>query len=39
MVGEGLMYRPTDEDEGKLVYCQVAATDDGATVWKSAVAR
>jgi hypothetical protein len=38
-VGEGRRHRPTDEDVGKLVYCQVAATDDGATVWKSAVPR
>ncbi len=38
-VGEGRKYRPTADDAGKLVYCQVSATDHGATVWKSAVAR
>ena len=38
-VGEGRKYRRTADDAGKLVYCQVSATDDGATVWKSAVAR
>jgi hypothetical protein len=37
-VGEGLKYTPTADDVGKLVYCQVSATNDGATVWKSAVA-
>jgi hypothetical protein len=38
-VGEGRSYRVTADDVGKLVYCQVSATDDGATVWKSAPAR
>jgi hypothetical protein len=37
-VGEGLKYTPTADDVGKLVYCQVSATDNGATVWKAAVA-
>ena len=39
-VGEGRRYRPTADDLGKLVYCQVSVTSrDGATVWKSAPAR
>jgi hypothetical protein len=37
-VGTGLKYKPTAEDAGKLVYCQVSATNDGATVWKTASA-
>lgn len=37
-VGSGKHYRPTAEDVGKLVYCQVAATDDGASVWETASA-
>jgi hypothetical protein len=38
-VGSGRHYRPTAEDVGKLVYCQVSATNDGATVWETASAR
>jgi Domain of Unknown Function (DUF1080) len=38
-VGEGRTYTVTADDVGKLVYCQVSATADGATVWKSAPAR
>jgi hypothetical protein len=38
-VGEGSKYTPTADDVGKLVYCQVSATRDGATVFKSAPAR
>jgi Domain of Unknown Function (DUF1080) len=38
-VGEGRTYTVTADDVGKLVYCQVSATDDGATAWKSAPAR
>ena len=37
-VGGGRKYRPTAEDVGKLVYCQVSATNDGATVWETASA-
>ena len=37
-VGEGAKYTPTAEDAGKLVYCQVSATNDGATAWKTASA-
>jgi Domain of Unknown Function (DUF1080) len=37
-VGEGRTYTVTADDVGKLVYCQVSATDDGATAWRSAVA-
>jgi hypothetical protein len=37
-VGEGRSYRPTADDVGKLVYCQVSVTDDGATVWRQAPA-
>ena len=37
-VGEGIKYTPTADDVGKLVYCQVSATNDGATVWESAPA-
>jgi hypothetical protein len=33
-VGSGKHYRPTAEDVGKLVYCQVSVTsDDRATAW------
>ena len=38
-VGSGRHYRPTADDVGKLVYCQVSATNDGATVWETASAR
>ena len=38
-VGEGRRHFRTADDAGKLVYCQVSATEDGATVWKSAIAR
>ncbi len=38
-VGEGRRYTVTGDDVGKLVYCQVAATNDGATAWKLAPAR
>jgi hypothetical protein len=38
-VGEGSHYTVTAEDVGKLVYCQVSATRDGATVFKRAPAR
>jgi hypothetical protein len=34
-VGTGMKYAPTAADAGKLVYCQVSATKDGATVWKT----
>jgi hypothetical protein len=37
-LGDGRHYRPTAEDVGKLVYCQVSATNDGATVWETASA-
>jgi hypothetical protein len=37
-VSEGLHYRPTAEDAGKLVYCQVSVNNRGATVWKTASA-
>ena len=37
-IGDGKTYTPTADDVGKLVYCQVSATNDGATVWKSAPA-
>ena len=37
-VGSGRKYTPTAEDVGKIVYCQVSATNDGATVWKTASA-
>jgi hypothetical protein len=37
-VGTGKHYRATAQDVGKLVYCQVSATDDGATAWKTASA-
>ena len=37
-VGSGKKYAPTAEDVGKVVYCQVSATNDGATVWKTASA-
>jgi Domain of Unknown Function (DUF1080) len=32
-VGAGKRYTPTAEDVGKLIYCQVSATNAGATVW------
>ena len=38
-VGEGSKYTVTADDVGKLVYCQVSATRDGATVFKLAPAR
>jgi len=38
-VGEGRSYTVTGDDVGKLVYCQVSATEDGATAWKIAPAR
>ena len=38
-VGEGRSYTVTADDVGKLVYCQVSATRDGATVFKIAPAR
>jgi hypothetical protein len=34
----GKKYRPTAQDVGKLVYCRVSATNDGATVWETASA-
>jgi hypothetical protein len=37
-VGEGRRYTPTAEDVGKLIYCQVTADNDGATVWETASA-
>jgi hypothetical protein len=37
-VGTGKRYTPTAEDVGKLVYCQVSATNAGATVWATASA-
>jgi hypothetical protein len=38
-VGEGKKYTPTTDDVGKLVYCQVSATNEsGATVWETASA-
>ena len=37
-VGDGKKYTPTAEDVGKLVYCQVSANNDGATVWETASA-
>jgi hypothetical protein len=37
-VGSGRKYVPTADDIGKHVYCQVSATDDGATVWETASA-
>jgi hypothetical protein len=38
-VASGRRYVPTAADVGKLVYCQVSATNDGATVWETASAR
>jgi hypothetical protein len=29
---------PTADDVGKVVYCQVSATSDGATAWETATA-
>ena len=37
-VGSGKHHRTTAADAGKLVYCQVSVTDDGATAWKTASA-
>jgi len=37
-VGTGVKYTPTADDVGKLVYCRVTATNDGATTWKTASA-
>jgi hypothetical protein len=37
-VGTAKRYRPTADDVGKLVYCQVSATGDGATAWETASA-
>jgi Domain of Unknown Function (DUF1080) len=38
-VGEGKKYTPTTDDVGKLVYCQVSATNEsGATAWETASA-
>ena len=37
-VGEGKKYTPTSDDVGRLVYCQVSATNGGATVWRQAAA-
>ena len=37
-MGTGRKYVPTADDIGKLVYCQVSATNDGATVWETASA-
>jgi len=38
-IGAGRQYRPTAADVGKVVYCQVSVTRDGATVWETATAR
>lgn len=38
LVGTGRRYTPTADDVGKLVYCQVSANNEGATVWKTATA-
>src|SRR3954452_16519464 len=38
LVGDGDTYTPTAEDVGKVVHCAVSADNDGATVWKTAVA-
>jgi hypothetical protein len=37
-VGEGKSYKPTADDVGKMIYCQVSADNDGATVWRTASA-
>jgi hypothetical protein len=34
----GWKHAPTADDVGTLVYCQVSATNDGATVWRTATA-
>jgi len=38
IVGEGDTYTPTAEDVGKVIHCAVNVNNDGATVWKTAVA-
>jgi hypothetical protein len=38
-VGTDKKYTPTAEDVGKVVYCQVSVTNDGATVWKTATSK